>query len=121
MRTHPMNIAFKYAISIILIFLYLLFPVANLVHAGTVEASCSLVQAAGTTNTSPCNDCPCTNDQSSDCCDTASCNCECHAPFVFQRFLLNYTPVVVSHSYSEPGWALPQVDLAIFVPPQNLS
>jgi len=116
-----MNIAFKYAIAAMLIFLYLFLPVTNLVHADTVEAGCSLGQTAGTTNSPPYNDCPCSDDQSSDCCDTVSCNCECHAPFVFQRFQLNYAPVVVSHSYSEPGWALQQVDLPIFVPPQNLS
>jgi len=113
-----MNIVNKYSIASILILIYLLLPVSNFVHAATFEAGGCSVQPSDMADTSPGNDSPCSDDQKTDCCDTTICNCACHAPLI-KRFQLSYSPVVLIHRVSEPSWALPQVDLPIFVPPQN--
>jgi len=113
-----MNIASKYGITTILILLYLFLPVTNFAHAGTSDEGSPVVQSTAVANSSPCDDCPCSDDQIPDCCDTTSCNCSCHAPLT-DRFHLSYSPVVLLQRNFEPGCALPQVHLSIFVPPQN--
>jgi hypothetical protein len=113
-----MDIVSKYGITTILIVIYLLLPVTNFAHAGAQEPGSPLVKANAMADSSPCGGCPCTDDQSTDCCDVTSCNCACHAPLT-QRFHLSYSPVVLIQRTSEQGYVLPQVHLPIFVPPQN--
>src|SRR5690348_4035156 len=109
-----MNIANKYSIASILILIYLLLPATNFAHAGTLQADDCVVQVTGTTDAAPGDDCPCSDGQNTDCCDTTNCNCACHAPLA-QHFQLSYSPVVQSYRFSEPHSKLPQVDLPIFV------
>lgn len=65
-------------------------------------------------------DCPCSDSQNSDCCDTTSCNCSCHAP-ISQGLLISYNPMVAVLGFGEPSCSIPLVYPSIFVPPQNAS
>lgn len=113
-----MNATTKYSITSILILLYLFLPVSNFAQAGTSDSVNPVVKFTYVADASPCEDCPCSDNQSQDCCDATSCNCACHAPLT-QCFHLSYSPVVLIQKSSEQGCALPQVHLSIFVPPQN--
>ena len=113
--THANN----YLITTVLIVIYLAMPATNFARAVTIEAGLPSAQAAGgTTTTAPCDSCPCSDGQGSDCCDTTFCNCACHAP-LSQGLQLTYAPMIIDQSFPEPSWVLPQVYRSIFVPPQN--
>jgi hypothetical protein len=113
--------AYNYIIGTVLIVIYLALPATNLAYAATQEASApSAEEAYSSTTTAPCDSCPCSDGQGSDCCDTAFCSCACHAP-LSQGLRLVYAPVIVIHRFREPTSSLPQVFISIFVPPQNLA
>jgi len=108
----------KYLLAATLIILYLFLPVQNYVHAGIIDAGrLGLQISKGITDKVPCKDCP-SDEKSSDCCDTTTCNCSCHAPLV-QHAWFAYSPVVMVLLQLEPYWSLPQVYFPIFVPPQR--
>jgi hypothetical protein len=111
--------AYNYSIATILIVICLVLPSANFASTATLEAGLPSVQLdCGTMTTEPCGTCPCSDGQGSDCCDTTSCTCQCHAP-VSQYLQLAYVPVVATQGFREPSWSLPEVYSHIFVPPQN--
>jgi hypothetical protein len=113
--------AYNYIIGTALIVIYLALPATNFAHAATQEGSVAPAQAAcSSTATAPCGSCPCSDEQSSGCCDTFFCNCACHAP-LSHGLRLVYAPVIVTQSFREPTGSLPHVFLSIFVPPQNLT
>jgi hypothetical protein len=111
--------AYNYIIGTVLIVIYLALPATNLAYAATQEAT-STQEAYSSTTTAPCDSCPCSDGQGSDCCDTTFCSCACHAP-LSQSLRLVYAPMIVIHRFREPTSSLPQVFLSIFVPPQNLA
>jgi hypothetical protein len=112
--------AYNFFIAIILIVIYLSLPTTILAHAAAQESTAPTGQSpAGITTNTPCDHCPCSENQGSDCCDTTFCNCACHAP-LSQGVLLKYAPVIASQNFAEPSWSFPQVYRTIFVPPQNL-
>jgi hypothetical protein len=116
-----MNIAHAYncTIATLLIVIYLALPATVFAHAASLEFVLTSEATYSAEATVPCDDSPCSDGQKSDCCDTAFCICECHAP-VGQNLRLNYTPVIASQNFWEKSWSLPQVYRPIFVPPQNL-
>ena len=106
-------------IAALLVAIYLVLPAANFARAATLEAGLTSMRSPySSAITVPCDDSPCTDEQGSGCCGTTFCNCACHAP-LSQRLLLNYSPLVVTQSFQEQPWSLPQVYRPIFVPPQN--
>ena len=111
--------AYNYIISTLLIVIYLALPATNLAYAATQEEGVSSAQAVcSTATTDLCDDCPCSDGQGSDCCDSIFCNCACHAP-LGQCIQLVYAPEIAAQSFRESSWSLPQVYRPIFVPPQN--
>jgi len=109
----------KHILVTILMFLYLFLPVQNNVHGAVFDAEISGLQISSDMPVKvPCNDCPCSDEHDSDCCDTTSCNCLCHAPLV-QSIRFVYFPVVTALLQLEPHWSLPHVYFPIFVPPQS--
>ena len=111
--------AYNYIIGTVLIVIYLALPATNLAHAAAREGSVPPTQATcSVTTAAPCDSCPCTGGQESDCCDSTFCSCACHAP-LGQGLRLVYAPVIVTQNFREPTGALPQIFLSIFVPPQN--
>lgn len=116
-----LSFAHNQIIACVLIVIYLSLPVtlcAQSVVSDVEGASAPAISS--TANTSPLDTCPCSDGHDADCCDTTGCSCACHAP-LGQKVLLAYAPVVVVLNFREPFWLLPQVYLAIFVPPQNLA
>jgi hypothetical protein len=111
--------AYNYIIAIVLIVIYLALPATSFASA-ILDAGLPSAQAAYSTapTTAPCDNCPCSGGQDSDCCDTTFCDCSCHAP-LGQGLKLTYAPVIVIQSFPEPSWSLPQSYRSIFVPPQN--
>lgn len=115
-----MNFArpYNYFISAVLICIYLAMPTTILAHAASMETDASTAQTLSGTATTPDDNGPCSDGQSSDCCDTIFCNCACHAP-LGHGLQLTYAPLLIIHNFREHSWSLPQVYLPIFVPPQN--
>jgi len=116
-----MNFArsYNYTIATLLIVIYLALPAANLAGAATLGVDLPSAQdTCSTATTAPCGDCPCSDDQTSGCCDKAFCNCACHVP-LSRGLRLTYAPMIAVQSFLEPYWSLPQVYRPIFVPPQN--
>lgn len=112
-------LAYNYIIATVLIVICLALPTTIFAHAATLEKAASGVQTlSGMAATAPCDDCPCSDGQGSDCCDTCFCSCACHAPLSHGLRLI-YAPEIVSQSFREPSWSLPTVYRSIFVPPQN--
>lgn len=110
----------KHIFATILIVLYLFLPTQNNVHGANFDAGNSGLQISNDMPVKvPCNDCPCSDEHGSDCCDTTSCNCSCHVPLV-QNIRFIYSPVVTALLPLEPYWSLPHVYFPIFVPPQRL-
>jgi hypothetical protein len=112
----------KYILVATLMVLYLFLPVQvqSFSHVATLDAEkTGLQMPGGMVVKVHCNSCPCNDEQGSDCCDTTSCCCSCHAPLV-QHAWFNYSPVVMVLHQPDPYWSLPQVYLPIFVPPQRL-
>lgn len=46
-------------------------------------------------------------------------NCVCHAPLTVKPFQLDYNPIIVELSASDPFKFLPEVYLSKFIPPQK--
>jgi hypothetical protein len=115
-----MNFArpYNYLIAAVLIGIYLAMPTTIFARAISMETGVSTAQASYSTATAPCDDCPCSDGQNSDCCDTTFCSCACHAP-LGHGLQLTYAPLLVIHNFREQSWSLPHVYLPIFVPPQN--
>jgi len=112
---------YNYIISTILIVLYLALPATSYARAVAQDGSAPRDRTVwSTTSTAPCDTCPCSDGQGSDCCDSIFCSCACHAP-LSQTLRLVYAPEFVILNFREPVWSLPQVFLSIFVPPQNLA
>ncbi len=113
--------AYNIFIAVLLIVIYLALPATLFAHSSFMEDDATAqLSSAFSTSTSPCDTCPCSGEQDSDCCDTTSCNCNCHAP-LGQGFQLAYTPIIAIQSFRESSWSLVQVYRTIFVPPQNLA
>ena len=111
-------LAYNYSIATVLIVIYLALPTTILAHA-TMEAGFPAAQAVSmVASPAPCGDCPCSDGQGSDCCDSSFCNCSCHAP-LSQGVRLVYAPLIASQNFLEPSWSFPMVYRPIFVPPQN--
>ncbi|OGU16570.1 MAG: hypothetical protein A2076_02515 [Geobacteraceae bacterium GWC2_53_11] len=116
-----LSLAHNQFIAFVLIIIYLALPATLCAQSVVFDAEGDLMPTiSSTANTSPLDTCPCSDGHDSDCCDTTGCSCACHAP-LGQRVRLAYAPVVVAQNFREPFWLLPQVYLAIFVPPQNLA
>jgi hypothetical protein len=118
-----MNILRTYNISIavLLIAIYLALPTTLFTHSSSMEDDVTAQpSSAFSTSPSPCDTCPCSGEQHSDCCDTTSDNCVCHVP-LGQSFQLAYTPMIAIRNFRESSWSLAQVYRTIFVPPQNLA
>jgi hypothetical protein len=116
-----MNFVFRYnyIIAALFVVIYLAMPTTNFVGAATtLDLGLSSEATCTTTTTAPCNDCPCSDGQGSDCCDANFNTCACHAP-LGQGLRFSYAPVVASQNFLELSWSLPQVYRTIFVPPQN--
>jgi hypothetical protein len=116
-----MNFArvYNYTIAALLIVIYLTLPAANLSGGATPGVGLSHAQAAcSMAPMAPCDGGPCSDDESSGCCDKVFCNCACHAP-LSRCLRLTYAPVMAIQVFFEPYWSLPQVYRPIFVPPQN--
>jgi len=111
--------AYNCIFATLLIVIYLALPATVFAHAAGLEivSTSEAIYSAGATL--PCDDSPCPDRQDSDCCDTAFCLCECHAP-LGQNLRLDYAPVIAVQNVLEKAWSLPQVYRPIFVPPQNL-
>jgi hypothetical protein len=103
----------------LLIIVYLSIPVMGFAHFNApAQVAVEERSREGVTSV-PCDQCPCGDEQGSDCCDSASCSCSFHSPPV-QTLQIRYSPVVNLLQQSDPFWILPQVYLTIFVPPQNV-
>lgn len=113
-----MDFTHRHIITALALIVYLFLPAQGVVHACVQNTA---IQDSRTTYTtapdSPCDECPCSGEQDSDCCDTTSCPCSCHTPLT--RHMHTYAPIVIVQRFAEPHWSLPQVYLSIFVPPQN--
>jgi hypothetical protein len=113
--------AYNISIAVLLIVIYMALPSTLFAHSSSMEDDATaLPSSAFSTSTSPCDSCPCSGEHHSDCCDTTSGNCVCHAP-LGQGFQLAYTPMIAIRNFRESSWSLPQVYHTIFVPPQNLA
>jgi len=113
--------AYKYLIATLLVAIYLILPATNLARTVTLESGLASAQSPYCMAVNvPDDDCPCTDEQGSGCCNKTFCSCACHAP-LSQGLLINYAPVISFQSFREPCWSLPTVYRPIFVPPQNLA
>ena len=113
-----LTLSYNYTIAALLIVIYLALPATIFAHVAALEANLASEATYGTTTAAPCDNCPCSDREDSDCCDTTFCLCECHAP-IGQGLSLTYSPMIATQSFKEPSWSLPQIFRPIFVPPQN--
>jgi len=114
-----MHLTFRH-MAVLLIILYLCIPVMGFAHVDVPDVVAADIRSIGRAADAPCEQCPCSDEQGSHCCDTASCSCTFHSPPV-QGVQVNYSPVVIITRHSDSFWMLPQVYSSIFVPPQNRS
>jgi hypothetical protein len=105
--------------AVILIVLYLFIPVMGFAHVDAPGTGITAVISIDGVLGSPCDRCPCSDDQGSHCCDTAYCSCAFHSPPV-QGVQVSYAPFMIITRNSDSFRMLPQVYRTIFVPPQNL-
>lgn len=110
--------SYKYIIATVLIVISLVLPATKFAIAATLELGLTSTATYSTTTTAPCDNCPCSDGQGSDCCDATICSCECYAP-LGQGVQLSYAPMIATHNFPEPSCSLPQVYRPIFVPPQS--
>ena len=106
--------------SALLLIVYLFIPVMGFAHVTAPDAGTREIRTVVADAGSPCDGCPCSNEEGSHCCDTGFCSCAFHSPPV-QGIRLCYDPDVNIVRHSESFWMPPQVYLSIFVPPQNLT
>jgi hypothetical protein len=104
--------------STLLLIIYLFIPVLGFAHVIIPVAGTSEIRSITAVAGSPCDDCPCSNQEESHCCDSGSCSCAFHSP-PMQGCQLRYDPDVNSIRHTESFRMLPQVYYSIFVPPQN--
>ena len=112
-----MQLALRH-VAVSMIILCLLIPVMGIAHAGVPDIGAAETRSIGALAGSPCDRCPCGDEQGSHCCDTDFCSCSFHSPPV-QGVQVRYAPVVTVVRHDNPFRMLPQVYLSIFVPPQN--
>ncbi|MEI6207010.1 MAG: hypothetical protein WCP20_09525 [Desulfuromonadales bacterium] len=112
------SLAYNYTIATVLIVIYLTLPATKLTHDANLIKTTSGVLALSDMATSPCEQCPSSEGQSSGCCDSMFCKCMCHAP-LGQGLRLTYAPVIAVRIFRESSCSLPQVYRPIFAPPQN--
>ena len=103
-----------------LIVLYLFVPVMGFAHVDASHGGITEIQAVGGVVGSPCDHCPCSDEQGSRCCDASSCSCGFHGPPT-QGLQIHYAPVEIITRHAEPFRMLPLVYFPIFVPPQKTS
>jgi hypothetical protein len=115
-----LRLSYNYTIATLLIVIYLALPATIFAYSATLELGLTseTTTYSMATTTMPCDESPCSNGHSSDCCDTTLCICECFAP-LSQGLRLTYTPVIANQSFWETSWFLPRIYRPIFVPPQN--
>ena len=104
--------------SVLLLIVYLFIPVMGFAHDAAPDAGVTEIRTVAADDGSPCDGCPCSNEEGSPCCDTGFCSCAFHSPPV-QGIQLRYDLDVNIVRHTESFWMLPQVYLPIFVPPQN--
>jgi hypothetical protein len=114
-----MHFTFRH-MALLLIILYLCIPVMGFAHVNAAAAGVTDIRPIDRLADSPCDHCPCSDEQGSHCCDTSSCSCAFHSPSA-QGVQVNYAPVVIVTRHDDSFWFLPQVYSSIFVPPQNRS
>jgi hypothetical protein len=106
--------------AVLLIILYLFIPVMGFAHVDVPDIATADLRSSDGVAGAPCEQCPCSDEQGSHCCDAASCSCAFHSPPV-QGIQVCYAPVVSMSRHTDSFWLLPQIYSSIFVPPQNLS
>jgi hypothetical protein len=104
--------------ALVLIAFYLLMPVMGFAHVDVPDAGVANFSTIGAVAGTPCDHCPCSDEQGSRCCDSSCCGCAFHSPSD-QGVQLSYTPDVIIARLGEPFVMLPQVYYSIIVPPQN--
>src|SRR6185369_8824341 len=112
-----MHLALRH-MAALLIVLYLFIPVMGFAHVGSADVGVTEIRSQGEVAGSPCDHCPCSNEQGTHCCDSTFCSCAFQSPLV-QGVRVHYAPVEILSRRSEPFRMLPQVYLSIVVPPQN--
>jgi len=114
------NIFFIFLLAV----LYLFLPAGNLLNAATPEfsaADAAVVTFVFSSDNSPCDDCPCHQEQKeTGCCDTGSYGCSCHTTPP-SSISSSYAPTIILTGFFEPVRKTLDVYLQIFVPPQNYS
>ncbi len=111
--------SYKYLFAALLLVVFLVLPAINLAYAEVRGDVLYSTQSTDSAKSSlPCGDCPCSDEQSSGCCDLTFCGCEFHVP-LSKDLQLNYAPLIVPQFILERAWSLPLVYRAIVVPPQN--
>lgn len=104
--------------ALLLIIFYLFIPVMGLAHSGGPDIGASNLSSIGSEIGSPCDHCPCSDEQGACHCDASCCSCASHSPPV-QGVQIRYAPVIIITRHMESFMLLPQVYFTIFVPPQN--
>lgn len=112
-----MYLTFRHMAALLIIF-YLFIPVMGFAHVDVPDGGSADIRSIDGVAGSPCEHCPCSDEQGSRCCDTTSCSCSFHNPPVL-GVQMRYAPVVMITRTTESFWMLPQVYRSIFVPPQN--
>lgn len=106
--------------TVLLVIFYLFLPVMGFAYINSPVVDAPGVRSIDGVVRTPCEHCPCSDEQGDHCCDTTFCSCGFHSPSV-QGVLVRYVPVVTTTRYIEYFCMLPQVYRPIFVPPQNQS
>ena len=109
--------AFRHIAAVLIIF-YLFIPVMGFAHVDVPDGGIAEILTIEGLATSPCEHCPCSDEQGSHCCDTTSCTCAFHSP-PEQGVQVLYAPVVIINRQADIFWMPQQVYGSIFVPPQN--
>lgn len=112
-----MHLALRHMASLLII-LYLFIPVMGFAHVAVINVDATEIGSIDAATGSPCEQCPCSDEQGSRDCDTGCCSCAFHSPPV-QSAQPSYAPIVIISRHAESFWMLPQVYLSIYVPPQN--
>jgi hypothetical protein len=109
----------RYFFSVVLIVIYMALPATGLATAVALDSGLlNSGQEYSSQTTIPSDNCPCSDEGGSGCCETLFCSCECHAP-LDRGLQLIYAPVIACQVVCELPWSLPQVYRTIVVPPQN--
>jgi hypothetical protein len=112
-----MNHTFRHMSALLIIF-YLLIPVMGFAHVGDPDIGITNIRSTGGVASSPCDHCPCSDEQGSRCCDTNVCCCAFHCP-PEQSGQVKYAPIEIAACPADSFRMLPFVYISIDVPPQN--